>query len=61
MLLRWCLLALVILALGYLGVGLFVATRLTAPVRQPSEQNPTDEGFDFQGVVFERTDGLGLK
>ena len=61
MLLRWCLLALVILALGYLGVGLFVATRLTAPVRQPIEQTPTDEGLDFQEVGFNSTDGLGLK
>jgi fermentation-respiration switch protein FrsA (DUF1100 family) len=58
---RWGLLALVILALGYLGVGLFVATRLTAPVRQPTEQTPTDEGLDFQEVVFESTDGLSLK
>ena len=61
LLLRWCLLALVILALGYLGVGLFVATRLTAPVRQPIEQTPTDEGLDFQEVGFNSTDGLGLK
>jgi uncharacterized protein len=58
---RWGLLALIILALGYLGVGLFVATRLTAPVRQPTEQTPTDEGLDFQVVVFESTDGLSLK
>ena len=58
---RWGLLALVILALGYLGVGLFVATRLTAPVRQPTEQTPTHEGLDFQEVVFESTDGLILK
>jgi uncharacterized protein len=52
---------LVILALGYLGVGLFVATWLTAPIRQPTEQTPADEGLDFQEVVFESTDGLGLK
>ena len=58
---RWGLLALVILALGYLGVGLFVATWLTAPIRQPTEQTPTDEGLDFQEVVFESTDGLSLK
>jgi small-conductance mechanosensitive channel len=30
---RWGLLALVVLALGYLGVGLFVATRLTTTDR----------------------------
>lgn len=59
--LRWGLLALVVLALGYLGVGLFVATRLSAPVRQPTEQTPTDEGLDFREVNFESTDGLALK
>ena len=58
---RWGLLALVILTLGYLGVGLFVATWLTTPIRQPTEQTPTDEGLDFQEVVVESTDGLSLK
>lgn len=59
--LRWGLLALVVLALGYLGVGLFVATRLSTPVGQPTEQTPTDEGLDFREVNFESTDGLALK
>lgn len=59
--LRWVLLTLLILALGYLGIGLFVATRLTAPVRQPTEQTPADEGLDFQEVGFKSTDGLDLK
>jgi uncharacterized protein len=59
--LRWALLALVVLTLGYFGVGLFVATRLSAPVRQPTEQTPADEGLDFQEVGFESTDGLTLK
>jgi pimeloyl-ACP methyl ester carboxylesterase len=59
--LRWALLVLVVLALGYVGVGLFVATRLTTPVRQQTEQTPADEGLDFQEVDFESTDGLDLK
>ena len=58
---RWGLLTLAVLALGYLGVGLFVAARLTVPVRQPTEQTPVDEGLDFQEVGFESTDGLDLK
>jgi dipeptidyl aminopeptidase/acylaminoacyl peptidase len=59
--LRWVLLALAILALGYLGVGLFVATRVTGPIRQPTEQIPADKGLDFQEVSFESSDGLDLK
>lgn len=59
--LRWVLLTLVVLALGYLGVGLFVATLLSSPARQPTEQTPADEGLDFQEVGFESTDGLVLK
>ena len=58
---RWALLALAILTLGYLGVGLFVSTRLTAPVRQPTEQTPADESLDFREVGFESSDGLDLK
>jgi uncharacterized protein len=59
--LRWGLLVLVILALGYLSVGLFVAARLTTPVRQPIEHTPADEGLDFQEASFQSTDGLALK
>lgn len=58
---RWVLLTLAILTLGYLGVGLFVANRLSAPVRQPTEQTPADEGLDFREVGFESSDGLDLK
>ena len=57
----WALLALAILALGYLGVGLFVATRLTVPDRQPLERTPADEDLDFSEVSFESSDGLELK
>jgi uncharacterized protein len=59
--LRWVLLALAVLVLGYFGTGLFVASRLSTPVRQPTEQTPADEGLDFQEVGFESTDGLSLK
>lgn len=59
--LPWGLLALVVLALGYLGVGLFVALRLSSTVPKPPEQTPADEGLDFRDVSFESTDGLGLK
>ena len=51
----------VILALGYLGMGLFIATRLSTPVRQPTEQTPSDEDLDFQEVGFKSTDGLNLE
>jgi uncharacterized protein len=59
--LRWGLLAFAVLALGYFGTGLFVATRLSTPVRQSTEQTPADEGLDFQEVGFESSDGLALK
>jgi uncharacterized protein len=59
--LRWILLALVSLALGYLGVGLFVVARLSSPARQPTEQSPADASLDFQDVSFESADGLTLK
>ncbi len=60
-LLRWGLLALLILVLGYMGVGLFVAARLTTSVRQLTEQTPAAEGLVFQEVGFESSDGLPLK
>ena len=51
----------VVLSLGYLGIGLFVANRLTSTVREPTEQTPADEGLDFREVGFRSTDGLALK
>jgi hypothetical protein len=59
--LRWVLPTLVVLALGYLGIGLFVTNRLTSTVREPTEQTPADEGLKFQEVGFRSTDGLALK
>ena len=57
----WALLTLAVLALGYLSVGLFVATQLSSPVHHPIEHTPTDEGLRFQEVGFESSDGLDLK
>ncbi len=59
--LLWALLAPTVLALGYLGIGLFVATQLTVPDRQPVERTPADEDLDFNEVSFESSDGFGLK
>jgi fermentation-respiration switch protein FrsA (DUF1100 family) len=57
---HWVILALAVLALGYLGVGLFVADRLSAPSHQPQELTPTDVGLDYREVSFKSTDGLEL-
>jgi uncharacterized protein len=59
-LVHWVILALTILALGYLGVGLFVADRLSAPSDQPQELTPTDVGLDYRQVSIHSTDGLEL-
>jgi uncharacterized protein len=57
---HWMILALAVLALGYLGIGLFVADRLSAPSHQPQELTPTDVGLDYREVSFQSTDGLEL-
>ena len=59
--LRWALLALVILAVGYLGVGLLVATQLTVPYRQTVERALAGGDLDFSEVSFESSDGLDLE
>jgi uncharacterized protein len=56
----WVIIALTTLALGYLGVGLFVADRLSAPTHHPQELTPTDEGLDYREVSIRSTDGLEL-
>ena len=56
----WVILALAVIALGYLGIGLFVADRLSAPSHQPQELTPTDVGLDYREVSFKSTDGLEL-
>jgi uncharacterized protein len=56
----WVILAFTVLALGYLGVGLFVADRLSAPSHQPQELTPADVGLDYRTVKIQSTDGLEL-
>ena len=56
----WAVLALVVLAGGYLGVSLFVAARFTAPNRQPPQRTPADVGLGYREVGFESTDGVPL-
>jgi uncharacterized protein len=56
----WALLALTVLAAGYLGVGLFVAAQLSAPSHRPQELTPTDVGLDYREVSVQSTDGLEL-
>ena len=56
----WVLFALAILIVAYLAVGLFVAMRLSAPSRQPQEQNPADVGLGYREVSLRSTDGLRL-
>jgi uncharacterized protein len=45
---------------GYFGVGLFVASRLSMPSRQPEEHSPADLGLDHHEVSPKSTDGLDL-
>src|SRR5215213_2990711 len=56
----WVIIALTVLALGYLGVGVFVADRLSAPSHHPQELTPTDVGLDYREVSIHSTDGLEL-
>src|ERR687897_2795984 len=56
----WVIIALTALAIGYLGVGLFVADRLSAPSHQPQELTPTDVGLNYREVSIHSTDGLEL-
>jgi fermentation-respiration switch protein FrsA (DUF1100 family) len=56
----WALLVLAVLVIGYLGVGLVVAARLSAPSREPQELTPADVGLDYREVSLQSTDGLQL-
>jgi uncharacterized protein len=51
---------LAVLVIGYLGVALVVAARLSAPSHQPQELNPTDVGLHSREVSIQSTDGLEL-
>jgi fermentation-respiration switch protein FrsA (DUF1100 family) len=56
----WTAIALVILAGGYLTIGLLVAVRLSAPNHQPPERTPANVGLEYCDVSFESTDGVHL-
>jgi uncharacterized protein len=56
----WVLIAFMVLALGYLGVGLFAAARLSAPNRHPQEVTPADFSLEYRKVSIRSTDGLEL-
>src|SRR3954463_12050310 len=56
----WVALVLAVLAVAYLGVGLFVAARLSAPDRQPAERTPADVGLEYREVKFQSRDGVPL-
>jgi uncharacterized protein len=49
------------LALTYLGIGLYVASRLSAPFREPEQRTPAEEGLDYQTVAVQSSDGLHLE
>jgi pimeloyl-ACP methyl ester carboxylesterase len=50
--------ALALVAVGYLGVGLLVAARLSAPAPEPL--GPPPDGLPVAEVAFEATDGIPL-
>jgi fermentation-respiration switch protein FrsA (DUF1100 family) len=56
----WVLLTLAVLTVGYVGVGLFVAARLSAPRRHPQDRTPADIGLGYREVSLRSTDGLTL-
>jgi dipeptidyl aminopeptidase/acylaminoacyl peptidase len=56
----WAVVTLVVLAVGYLAVSLFVAVRLSAPNRQAPERTPASVGLEYRDVSFESTDGVPL-
>jgi fermentation-respiration switch protein FrsA (DUF1100 family) len=51
---------LALLALGYLGVGLAVASRITAPRHEPPEATPGSAGLAYSEVAPRSTDGVRL-
>ena len=50
-----------LLAVAYMGVGLFVALRLTAPDDTPVEGSPRDVGLQYREVGFKSEDGVPLR
>jgi pimeloyl-ACP methyl ester carboxylesterase len=56
----WVAVALAVLVVIYLGIGLLVAVRFSAPNRQPAERTPADAGLTYREASFESTDGVPL-
>jgi uncharacterized protein len=57
----WPVIALMVLAGGYLAVSLFVAVRFSAPNREPPERTPAEPGLEYREVSFESADGVPLE
>jgi fermentation-respiration switch protein FrsA (DUF1100 family) len=57
----WPVIALMVLAGGYLAVSLFVAVRFSAPNREPPERTPADAGLEYREVGFESADRVPLE
>ena len=49
-----------VLVIAYFGVGLLVATRLTAPDNETMAATPAGVGLDFRQVEVKSTDGIRL-
>ena len=56
----WTVIALVVLAGGYLAVSLFVAVRFSAPNRGPPERAPDNAGLEYREVNLKSADGVPL-
>ena len=57
----WTVIALIVLAGGYLAVGLFVAARFSAPNREQPERTPANVGLEYRELSFESADGMPLE
>ena len=57
----WPVIALMVLAGGYLAVSLFVAVRFSAPNREPPERTPADAGLEYREVSLESADRVPLE
>jgi pimeloyl-ACP methyl ester carboxylesterase len=54
------LIILIILSVGYFGVGLLVVLWMTSPSRRSPEATPASVGFGYREVEFLSTDGIRL-
>ena len=58
--LRYMLVLLITLSVGYLGVGLLVVLWMTSPSRRPPDATPASFGLGYRDVEFPSTDGVRL-